>query len=236
MEPISGSISALWLVFSLSFLVALTGALSPGPLLTYTLIQTARAKRRGYLTGLWVIAGHAILESVIICGLILGFSAVLNNQTVVRVIGSAGGLLLVLFGLGIIRDVMKGKISTHFLDTGHTPGGDTDTAPPPGLNNPVVGGVLISMANPYWWVWWATVGLAFMVEFDISVENWPRLLAFFLGHEAGDLLWYFLVSTLAFFGLQHLNRKTYCGILACCGLFMIGFGVYLAVSLYFQNT
>ncbi|MBI9085623.1 MAG: hypothetical protein JEZ11_18645 [Desulfobacterales bacterium] len=44
--------------------------------MTFTLIQTARTKKRGYLTGLWVISGHAMLEMAIICALLLGFSTI----------------------------------------------------------------------------------------------------------------------------------------------------------------
>jgi threonine/homoserine/homoserine lactone efflux protein len=42
------SAATLWIVFSMSFLVALTGALSPGPLLSYTIIQSA-SRPAGYL-------------------------------------------------------------------------------------------------------------------------------------------------------------------------------------------
>ena len=66
------SIGALWMIFSLSFLLSLSGALMPGPLLTYTIVRTLRTAERGWLTGARVIAGHAALESVLICGLVLG--------------------------------------------------------------------------------------------------------------------------------------------------------------------
>jgi threonine/homoserine/homoserine lactone efflux protein len=69
-----------------------------------------------------------------------------------------------------------------------------------------------------------------MVQFEISFREWPKLIAFFLGHEAGDLIWYLIVSFLAFFGLRRLNKKAYYGILAFCGLFMILFGIYLGIS------
>jgi hypothetical protein len=32
-----------------------------------------------------------------------------------------------------------------------------------GLDNPIIGGIVVSMSNPYLWVWWATIGFAFMV-------------------------------------------------------------------------
>ena len=44
-----------------------------------------------------------------------------------------------------------------------------------------VGGVLVSMSNPYWWIWWATVGSAFMVQYRIGWGTWPLLAAFFAG-------------------------------------------------------
>lgn len=244
-----------WGVFSFSFLVALTGALAPGPLLTYTIVQTAKTETRGYLTGVWVIFGHALLETIVIILIISGFSFLITDPRVVRGISLAGGGVLIFFGAGILRDVYTKKIQAPFFrdpetqETSHPNqtqelqktddsssafqdnrgSGITGTMKEK-LDNPVLGGIFISMSNPYWWVWWATIGLAFMVQFDISYKNYGKLLAFFLGHEAGDLAWYFLVSLFTFFGLRHINKKIYLGILSVCGLFMIGFGIYLAAS------
>jgi len=229
-------LSEFWLIFSFSFLVALTGAMSPGPLLTYTIIKSAKTNRRGYLMGLWIITGHAILEMGIIILLLLGFSFVLKNITVVRIIGVSGGLILILFGASIIRDIFNGNISTNFLNSRDEPNKDPGMTENKGIENPVIGGIMVSMSNPYWWVWWATIGFAFMIQFDISFKKWPKLLAFFLGHEAGDLIWYLLVSTLAFFGLRHMNRKAYYGILMCCAIFMVLFGIYLGISPFLKNT
>jgi threonine/homoserine/homoserine lactone efflux protein len=225
-EP-DGILQICRVIFSLSFLVALTGAMAPGPLLTYTIIKSAQSRGRGYLMGAWIIAGHALLEMGIILALLLGFSFALKNQLVVKGIGVVGGVLLVWFGVSILRDIAHRRISTTFLDAADEAQSHAAPAAGRAIGNPVVGGVLISMANPYWWIWWVTIGFAFILEFNIGFENWPRLLAFFLGHEAGDLAWYLVVSTLTFFGLRHLNRKIYYGILALCGLFMIAFGLYL---------
>ena len=229
-------ISGFWLIFSFSFLVALTGAMSPGPLLTYTIIKSAKTNRRGYLMGLWIITGHAILEMGIIIFLLFGFSFVLKNIAVVRIIGVSGGIILILFGASIIRDIYNGNISTNFLDSRVEPNKEPGLIENKGIENPVVGGIMVSMSNPYWWVWWATIGFAFMIQFNISFKEWPKLLAFFLGHEAGDLIWYLLVSTLAFFGLRHMNRKAYYGILMFCALFMVLFGIYLGISPFLKHA
>jgi len=210
--------------------------MSPGPLLTYTIIKSAKTNRRGYLMGLWIITGHAILEMGIIILLLFGFSFVLKNIAVVRIIGVSGGLILILFGASIIRDIFNGNISTNFLNSRDEPNKDPGLTENKGIENPVIGGIMVSMSNPYWWIWWATIGFAFMIQFNISFKKWPKLLAFFLGHEAGDLIWYLLVSTLAFFGLRHMNRKAYYGILICCALFMVLFGIYLGISPFLKNS
>ena len=186
--------------------------------------------------GLWIITGHAILEMGIVILLLLGFSFVLKNMTVVRIIGVSGGLILILFGASIIRDIFNGNISTNFLNTRDEPKKDSGPIEDKGIENPVIGGIMVSMSNPYWWVWWATIGFASMIQFNISFKNWPKLLAFFLGHEAGDLIWYLLVSTLAFFGLRHMNRKAYYTILMFCALFMVLFGIYLGISPFLKDT
>ncbi|MBW2569454.1 MAG: LysE family transporter [Deltaproteobacteria bacterium] len=241
LSELANFISSFWIVFSFSFLVALTGAMAPGPLLTYTIIKSVQSGKRGYLMGLWIITGHAILEMGIIIFLLLGFSFVLQNIIVVRTIGIAGGALLICFGLSIIRNVHKGNIPTHFLDSSgksdHEPRKEALSPPKTskGLDNPIVGGIVVSMSNPYWWIWWATIGFAFMLQFDISFRQWPKLLAFFAGHETGDLIWYLFVSILSFFGLRYLNKKIYYGILVCCGIFMILFGIYMGVSPFLRK-
>ena len=222
------------MIFSFSFLVALTGAMSPGPLLTYTIIKSIKTDKRGYLIGVWVIVGHALLEMGIIFILLLGFSFALKKAYVVKTIGVIGGLILLYFGFSIIRSIYLKNIGTSFLENSETEYANEQGLENRGIENPIIGGILVSMSNPYWWVWWATIGFALMVQFKISFKQWPDLLAFFLGHEAGDLIWYLLISCLAFFGLRHLNRKIYYGVLFFCGAFMIFFGLYLGLAPFFK--
>ena len=235
MPDYSGFVPTFWGIFSFSFLVALSGAMAPGPLLTYTIIKSVQTNKRGYLMGIWIITGHAILEMGIILFLLLGFSFVFKNIYVVRGIGLTGGIILCYFGASIIRDVYHNKIPTRFLNSRISAEEEDTSRRNSKLDNPVIGGILVSMSNPYWWIWWATIGFAFMIQFDISFRNWPNLLAFFLGHEAGDLAWYLLISTMAFFGLRHLNKKAYYGFLFICAIFLILFGIYLGVSPFLKD-
>jgi len=221
-------LQGLWLVLFLSFVVALSGAVMPGPLFTYTVAKTVQSRRRGFLVGLWVTLGHAALEALLIVGLLAGVSELLGNQVVLRVVGGLGCLLLLYMGVGLLRDAIRRRVPELAGQS------SADSAVRgTGLQRlpAALGGVVVSMSNPYWWIWWATVGSAFMVQYRIGWRTWPLLVAFFAGHEAGDLAWYLAVSSLLYWGKRRLSARLYLGILAACGVFIIAFAVYLAVSL-----
>ena len=217
-------LAQLWIIFSLSFVMSLSGALMPGPLLTYTIARTLRAARGGWLTGPRVIAGHAALEGVLLCGLVLGVVEFLRAPIAAKIIGVAGALLLLYMGVGLIRETLRGRgIDMDARE-------ETAAGSLVGRMHPILAGVLVSMGNPYWWIWWVTIGSAFLLKFDISFSRWQALAAFFLGHEAGDLGWYSLVSAVLHLGRRGIPRGVSTVILGICGVVIIGFAFYLGIS------
>lgn len=251
--------STIWVIASFSFVVALSGALVPGPLLTYTIMKTLEVKKKGFSVGALVIAGHAILESVLVILLLAGFASLLKSDLTVRIIGAVGGALLVYLGGRLVFDLLKGRVQNVFLNTsvgkGHgepiddihldgeassprkdpASGGGKGTVPAAlrKLPHPVVGGILVSMSNPYWWIWWASIGFAFMAQYDINFGNPTGLLSFMIGHEAGDLAVYWLVSILVALGRRRMNDRIYRVVLFVCAAVMIGFGLFLGIKPYF---
>jgi threonine/homoserine/homoserine lactone efflux protein len=223
------SIGALWVIFSLSFLLSLSGALMPGPLLTYTIARTLRTSDKGWLTGARVIAGHAALECVLIFGLVLGVVGFLRAPAAAKIIGVGGAALLLFMGIGLLRETARGR-GIDLTAGDSRPGEAAGGASLAGRMDPVVAGALVSMGNPYWWIWWVTVGAAFLLRFDITLARWPALAAFFLGHELGDLGWYSAVSVLLHLGRRSLPPGLTTGILAVCGVAIIGFGAWLGIS------
>lgn len=188
--------------------------------------------------GAWIILGHAVIEMGIILLLLSGFSFVFHNVVFMRVAGVVGGLILLCFGASVVINVYRDKIPTGFLSAPNNNNNNNDDDDTRSINlffeSPVLGGAMVSMSNPYWWIWWATIGSAFMIQFDISLNNWPKLIAFFVGHEVGDLICYLLISYFSFFGVRFLNKKNYYSVLFICGIFMILFGIYLGTSLFFK--
>ena len=58
-------------IFLISFTVALSGALMPGPLLAAVIYESTR---HGFKTGPLFVLGHAMLEVLMVTFIILGFS------------------------------------------------------------------------------------------------------------------------------------------------------------------
>lgn len=207
-------------IFLFSFLVALTGALSPGPLLTFTIYKSIK-QRRGYLAGIYIILGHATIELTLIIVLLAGASLFFQNILFLTTIGIIGGILLVVYGFLVIKNVFRTKISIEFENSLHK-----------GFKgNSFLGGIIVSLSNPYWEFWWAVIGLGFLISYNVSFANPLGLLLFFLGHELGDAVWYLPISTIAYFGGKSLNPKIFKYILLACGAFTIIFGIYLAINI-----
>ena len=87
-------------IFATSFVIALSGALMPGPLLTITLSESAR---RGFIAGPLIVCGHGILELILVLLLLLGLAPILNNDYVIGSVGLVGAVVLIWMAVGMIR-------------------------------------------------------------------------------------------------------------------------------------
>ncbi|MFO7848504.1 MAG: LysE family transporter, partial [Spirochaetia bacterium] len=84
------------------------------------------------------------------------------------------------------------------------------------------------IANPYWVVWWATIGLTFLSRSqEVGLLG---ILFFFLGHQAADFAWYSIVSTAVGKGRRFFSDRIYRGIIAVSALVLIGFALYFSWS------
>ncbi|MDD3580319.1 MAG: LysE family transporter [Desulfobacca sp.] len=194
-------------IFSSSFLIALSGALMPGPLLTITITE---ASRRGFWAGPLIILGHGLLEFTLLVLLLLGVGAVVNQPYIMGGVALLGAGLLWWMGLGLLKEARQAQLS---LNQNHSRS-----------MHPVWAGILMSVANPYWLIWWLTLGLGY-VMFAYKYGFWG-IAFFFAGHILADLAWYTLVSLAVVQGKHFLSDRLYHGFMVFCALFLIGFGCY----------
>ena len=205
-------------IFVFSFIVALTGALTPGPLLTFTIYKSQK-KKKGYLVAINILLGHATIELALIIALLAGASFLFENIIFLTIFGFIGGIFLVIFGIITLRGVLKSGFKTDFILD--------ETIVKGYKGNSYVGGILVSLSNPIWTIWWGVIGFGIMMELNITLLMPIELLLFFLGHELGDIVWYLPISIFVYYGGKSLNLQIYKYVLIVCGVFMIVFGIYL---------
>lgn len=200
------------------WIIGFSGAMMPGPVTTLIVTETAR---RGFIAGPLITIGHVLLEAVMVLALFFGLGDLLKQNAVAGTIGLLGGGFLLWMGLDIVRNAWRGKLSLA-LGT-ETPGPGRTAA-----SNPVIAGILTSLANPYWILWWATVGSAYLITF--RAFGLPGIVAFYLGHTLADWVWNNVVAFVVATGRRAMNDRVYRGILIGCGLFLIGLSIYFLRS------
>lgn len=198
-----------------SFLVALSGALVPGPLFVLTVAETLR---RGVLAGPLIVLGHMIAELLVVVLLVKGVGKYLLLPAVSTVMGYVGGSVLILMGIGAVLAAVKGQLSVQ-------PG---ESGVQGGLWGPTGAGVLGSVSNPYWLLWWATVGAQYV---GLSLPYGTMgVTSFFTGHILADLSWYSLVGLFVAGGRNLVGSRGYSVALGTCGLFLFGLGAYFIAT------
>ena len=212
-------------IFIFSFLVALTGALFPGPLLNFTIYKALKQKR-GYLTAVFILLGHSTIELTLIIALLAGATIFFQNIIFLTLVQFIGGIFLVIYGIIAIRGVLKTNFETDYTLEGNTIKGYK--------GNSYVGGILVSLSNPFWTIWWAGIGFSMMVDFNITLLKPIEILLFFLGHELGDIVWYLPISIFVSYGGKSLNSRIYKYVLLACGAFMAVFGTYYVLDIVFN--
>lgn len=203
-------------MLAVGFVIGLTGALAPGP----TLVATIQASLTGnWKTGLKISCGHMVVEAVIFLLIVLGLAAIAQPYT--ALIAVIGGIALIVFGILTLRGSRDASLSVV-----------SQEASGKAASNPYMAGLLTSAANPYFWIWWLSVGSTMVIA---GLEGGLVLAgAFMIGHWAADTGWYTLVSTGVSRGRTILSDRTYHVVMAACGVFLILFGLYYLSGVLFH--
>jgi len=196
-------------LFFTSFIVGFSGALMPGPLLA---VDIAETPAKGARTGPIITGGHALAEIVVVVLLSIGLAVVVSeNEIIGHAIGVIGGAMLLFMGLGMINELRKLQSQSQSL-----------TAKSKTSGRLIFDGIVASISNPYWFVWWATTGSAFLLKSLKHGIAGPTV--FYFGHILSDLVWYSLVSFLIWNGRKLIGGKGYRILIGACALFLLYLG------------
>ena len=198
---------SIFTIVATSFIVALSGAMSPGPLLAVTV---NRSLTGGAKTGPLLITGHSILELLLVIFLVAGFKTYLTHPVFTKIYSIVGGCLLMGMAFGMVwkpvPDLSGLKVRNN-------------------AGSSIFAGVLVSLSNPYWAIWWITIGITYLSI--VSPRGVAGISAFFFGHIGADFLWYSIVSFFVSRGKQRIKPGIYAFISIFCGIFLAVFGISL---------
>ncbi len=175
-------------IASLAFVTGFSGAVMPGTMLVLTIGQVSV---HGFWAAPAIVLGHALLELVVVLALIAGLRHVLANPRVRGGVGIVGGVALIYMGFDMLRGAMGVQIEL------------TRSAEALPLGYLVLQGAAVCIVNPYFTAWWATIGVGQMAH--LQPRNAREYLAFYLAHEASDLVWYSFVGIVVVLGAKVLN-------------------------------
>lgn len=209
-----------WVFFN-SFLVGFSGAMMPGPLLAVGISETPR---HGWRTGAIISVGHAIAEIGVVLVLVMGIAAFAKDEVVTQVIGIVGGTALILMGLAMGRDILKNRVSYDSIDSSQK-----------GSQRLLAGkGISATLSNPFWFVWWGTVGLSLLVDSQrLGIEG-P--IVFYFGHILSDFVWYTAVSIILWSGRKLFVGKVLKSLILACAAFLVYLGITFLITGLFSST
>ena len=181
-----------------AIVISLSGVMAPGPMSAAAVGHGSRSPYAGSL----IAVGHALFEVPLALALSYGFGYLRHFDFVKPAIGLVGGAMLLVMGIGMLRGIRGQEVR-----------GTGDA------RSPVLVGALLSAANPYFLVWWLTVGAALVLRADgFGPVGFPSLMA---AHWLCDLVWFSFLGILAFRGGRFFGRRFQQVVFAVCGAFLL---------------
>jgi len=191
-----------WVGFSL------TGVMMPGPMFAVTVAKSYKSQ----FAGTQIALGHAVIEIPLILLIYFGFARFFEEELVQIILYLAGGAMLIWLGIVMFRAkagvIEKGKDLAY---------------------NTVIAGVVTSLFNAVFILWWAFVGGTLIMEMKSLELGITGLVLFILVHWLCDLIWLSFVSILIYRTRSLWGRKFQEWLFIVCSLLLIGFGGWFLV-------
>ncbi|HPT73952.1 MAG TPA: LysE family transporter [Methanomassiliicoccaceae archaeon] len=182
-------------------LISASGVIAPGPLFATAVARGIDDPR----AGLKISLGHAIVEMPLILTIFLGLMAFLQDENILAGIGLVGGAFLFYTGVSMLRP----KPEDIEGDTRH---------------GSLMSGIVLTAANPYFLMWWATAGAALIGL--AAGFGWWMMLIFIVVHLSCDFAYLGLVSYSVSKGRSLLQGRWLRVIYVACGICLILFAMY----------
>jgi len=186
-------------------IISASGVMSPGPLFTANITY---GLREGIRSGIKIAIGHTIVELPLVILLGIGvFSLEIfpEFKTIISIFGA-----LTLFGLAALQiKTIIGKKKNILKKP---------------KQGPIITGILFSALNPFFIIWWITIGFK-LISDAMMIWAFVGVLIVFLAHIWMDFVWLGLTAFLASKSKKIISNKNYKIIILGLSLTLIYFGI-----------
>jgi threonine/homoserine/homoserine lactone efflux protein len=184
-------------------IISLSGVMMPGPMFAMTVAKSYKSQ----FAGTQIALGHAVVEIPLILLIYFGFARFFQEELVQIILYLFGAAMLLWLGIGMFR--ARAGVIEKSKDLSY---------------NAVVAGVVTSLFNPFFILWWATAGIMLIMKMDLLEPGFTGLVLFILVHWLCDLIWLTFISILIYRTQSLWGRKFQEGLFITCSLLLIGFG------------
>lgn len=192
-------------------IVSASGVMAPGPLFAANI---AYGLQGGGKSGIKMAIGHTIVELplVILLGIgVLSFEIFPEFRTVISILGAC--TLFVFAGIQIKTTVQKKD--TEVFATRY---------------NAVLTGITLSALNPFFIIWWLSIGLK-LISDAMLIWSFVGIVVVFLLHIWMDFVWLYSVARIASKSSKILSNKNYKILMIGLSLMLIYFGISFIIDI-----
>ena len=190
--------------------ISASGVMAPGPLFAASITYGLRGGARA---GIKMAIGHAIVEFPLIVLLGVGVFSLDTFPEFQIIISILGAVTLFVFAFIQIKTVLDNKEITTTSKQG-----------------PLITGIALSALNPFFIIWWLTIGLK-LVSDAMLIWAFSGIVVLFILHIWMDFVWLGGISYLASKSLRILSNRNYKIMMIVLSLSLVYFGITFLVDI-----
>jgi len=193
--------------------ISASGVMAPGPLFAANI---SYGLREGVKSGIKMAMGHTVVELplVILLGIgVFSFEIFPEFRIWISVVGA---ITLFVFALIQIKTVLQNN-----KEVSSTP-----------KHGPLVTGIVLSVLNPFFIIWWLTIGFK-LISDAMLVWAFSGILVVFFLHIWMDFVWLGGISFLASKSSKIISNRNYKIIMIGLSLMLVYFGITFLTDIIF---
>jgi threonine/homoserine/homoserine lactone efflux protein len=163
---------------------SLSGVIMPGPMFTMTLAKSHISP----WIGVQVSLGHAVIEVPLVFLIYFGLADFFQEAWIQIILSLIGGGMIIWMSIGLYRN--RKSVANVYQENPYSA---------------FIAGILLSGLNPFFLMWWITVGSMLLMNF---LEFSPNgIVLFIIFHWICDFVWLSLISITTFKMQSFLNNE-----------------------------